>query len=575
MPATLHGARYLTGRNNSLREVILEDLPYMDFDETVRFYDLFHAARPTREDVALLGANDRYYLLTVLLNRPDALHPWLFDRSREVEANPDGYLDLWARFHYKSTIITFAGIIQELIRDPEIRIAIFSATQKIAGKFLKQIKEELQQNSRLVDIYPDVFFYKPKSESTQWSDVGINVKRKGRPKENSVSAFGLVDGMPIGSHFPLMVFDDLVTIELVSNQDIREKVTERWELSDSLGVENGTRKWHAGTRYDFADTYGTLLERQVLKPRIHAATDNGLLGGNPVLMTPEAWETLKLNQPSTVGAQMLLNPIAGKMATFKMDWLRYFNVLPATLNIYIMGDPSKGRTKESDHTAIAVIAIDSLGNKYLVDGMSHHMTLSERWVNLKRLHLKWDTMPGVQMVTVGWEQYGLVTDIEHFQSRMVDEKYSFAITELGWVREGRQSKEDRVQRLQPDFLQSKFYLPEIVWHEVNKGGGRAVWQIDLIKNEIQYRPLLNDLKQQRDIKNSGQAWRAQGAILQKNEDGELYDLTRLFINQYLFFPRSKLRDLIDAVSRVYDLDPVPAVHFEAAYENEPVYYPDA
>src|ERR1700736_1901784 len=42
------------------------------------------------------------------------------------------------RFHYKSTIITFAGAIREVLCNPEITIAIFSVVKPIAQAFLSR-----------------------------------------------------------------------------------------------------------------------------------------------------------------------------------------------------------------------------------------------------------------------------------------------------------------------------------------------------------------------------------------------------------------------------------------------------
>src|SRR6202165_1373288 len=163
-----------------------------------RWEEVLREAGPKGQDEAqaLLGRSDRFYLLTVLLNRLDAKHPWLYARCREVEASPDGHLELWAREHYKSTIITFAGIIQEVLNDPEITVCIFSHTRPNASKFLHQIKLELESNEDLKRIYSDVLYDRPDLVSPMWSvERGITVKRKGNLHEATIEASGLVDGM--------------------------------------------------------------------------------------------------------------------------------------------------------------------------------------------------------------------------------------------------------------------------------------------------------------------------------------------------------------------------------------------
>jgi len=521
------------------------------FDELPDFYDDVIAAEGEDGRRALCRV-DRFYLLTCELSRPDAYDPWLYARCREVEADPDGYLDLWAREHYKSTIITFAGTIQEILIDPNITISIFSHTAPIAKKFMRQIKEELERNVSLQALFPDILWSYPARDSPRWSiETGIVVKRSSNAKEGTVEAWGLVDGQPTSAHYKLRVYDDVVTDKSVTTPEQVEKTTNSWALSDNLGArgEDGLmRAWHVGTRYSFADTYQFILDRGLLKPRVYPATDDGTIAGKPVFLNAEAW-ALKLKMPlGIVAAQQLQNPAAGTQAMFKKEWLRFADVRPGTLNVYIMCDPASSRKKGSDYTAFAVVGIDAGNNFYLLDGYRHKMGLAERWMRIKQLRKKWMAEPGVQMVRVGYERFGLNDALEYFEERMRIEKESFEILELAWPNEGPGSKSDRVQRLEPTFRAGRFYL------------AAATGTRDVVDADGRVTKVVTETAAQIKMRESGQEHRIFRPPKQIDPNsGALYAINRVLLDEYLTFPFSQTKDFIDAMSRVYDMEPRPPV----------------
>jgi hypothetical protein len=506
---------------------------------------------------------DRFYLMVKVLKRVDMLHPWLYARVREVEQNTDGYLDLWAREHYKSTIITFAGTIQEILKNPEITIGIFSHTKGIAGDFLLQIKKEMEGNEILHAAFPDILYSKNEvPPSGTWNMEKLTVKRKTNPKEASVESHGLVDGMPTGKHFELMIYDDVVTSSSVATPEQIAKTTAAWSLSDNLGArpETGlTRKWHIGTRYSYADTYQTMLERKVVKPRIYPATHNGTPEGKPVLLTPEQWEMkLKTQSPSDIACQMLQDPISGQEKMFDVEDVQLYEVRPNILNVYILVDPARSKKVGSDNTAIAVIGVDRGLRKYLLDGINHRCDLQERWQWLRKFYLKWhpDYMEGVQAIKVGYEAFGALADLDYFREQMRDPRNpKFDIEELKWPREGGGSKKDRVQRLTPDFRQHKFFTP---------------YPTPVSKNNITGEQEFTLTDKQELVARANYAYRISKRIIQRDSDGKFYDLAKHFMQQVNFFPHGKV-DLIDAVARIYDMEIAPpfiSVYDEDKFEPE-------
>lgn len=486
------------------------------------FLKLYQSIKSPR-DMRQLCLDDLFYLMTVVLGRVDMNSDFCFDRCMEVQFSPNGHLDLWAREHYKSTIITWGKTIQDILRNPEITVGIFSHTRPIAKTFLKQIMREFEANELLKALFPDVLYQNPKKESRQWSEeAGIIVNRKTNPKEATVEAWGLVDGQPTGRHFSLMVYDDVVTRESVSTPEMIAKTTAAWELSLNLSARGGAERY-IGTRYHANDTYATMMEREAVKPRIYPATIDGTPDGEPVLLDKELLaKKRKTMGVFTFACQMLQNPLADNAQGFREEWLRYWAGKPSAgeigddgkelkdhtegMNIYIVVDPASEKKKDNDYTVMAVIGLAQDNNYYLIDGVHDRLNLTEKCRTLFRLHKKH------RPVAVGYEKYGMQSDIEYIQQEMQRLNYHFEITALG----GKIAKLDRIRSLVPIFESNRFYIPH--------------------------------------------------SIPFRDYDGKMQDFIEDFKTEYRTFPVCKHDDMLDCIARI--LDPIMCTEFPDIVDAE-------
>jgi predicted phage terminase large subunit-like protein len=423
--------------------------------DVIKFWDALEkegSARGSLDGVIReLCQKDLFYLLVRVCGRVDMLHPWVFARVREVEADPNGRVDLWARGHGKSSTITFGKTIQDILNDPEITFGIFSHTRPIAKAFLRQIMREFEGNKVLHKAFPDILWGMDTRQSPKWSeDDGLIVRRKSNPPEATIEAWGLVDGQPTSKHFKVLLYDDIVVEGSVTTPEMIDKTMKALEQSYNLSNEVFVRRF-AGTRWHFNDAYKTVIDRGTAVPREHPGTVDGTEYGDPVFWTKESiLEKRRDMGPHTFAAQILLNPKADSLKGFKREWLRYYSTAPTKTNNYILIDAASSKKKGSDYTAMWVVGLGTDGNYYALDIVRDRLSLTERTERLFALHRKWKPLQ------VRYEKYGAMADIEHIKTEQEKQQYRFDITEVG----GQTSKVDRIGRLIPVFEQGKFYLPK-------------------------------------------------------------------------------------------------------------------
>jgi hypothetical protein len=455
--------------------------------------------------IQVLGEEDLFFLLYFVLDCQFLNTAFHVPKIYEVQEDNSRTLDLWAREHGKTTIITYGLLIWKVLKDPNITIGIFSHTRSIAKGFLRRIKIAFETNQRLIKAWPHVVYENPEKDSQKWSEEdGIVLKRTTVVPEATIEAWGLTDNMPTSKHFSEIHYDDIETERSVTTPEQIEKTKEAFRMSHNLGKLGGTMRV-IGTIYHYHGLNQKLLEGGEWKVRYYPGEDDN---GNPTYWPKEVViQKRKDMGPYVYSTQILLKPVTAENQTFDPKWITHFKNISGT-NYYIICDPAGSKHKKSDSTVFWVVAVDGFKNKFVVDGIRDKLNLGERWRALKSLVIKWRPM------NVGYEQYGLMSDVDYFKEKMAEEGCYFNLVKL----QGIVSKTDRISVLVPEFESGKIKFPVY----------------------LPYRSI----------------------------DGKSHDLVQEFImDEYMKYPFCEHDDMLDCLARikdpklgvVYPMGPIPQV----------------
>lgn len=405
-----------------INDIKFKEAPYCSYK-----YDYRGLIKKVRDGVydeielfRFLLRNDLWFLVYFGMGVSVANHPFVVQKCREVEDGPEtNTLDVWSRDHFKSTIITQGETLQYVLKYPEKTTLILSYTQKLAQSFFDVIRQNLETNEFFKLCFPDLLADNVKDlGKKQWTDKGINVRRKRVSKEFTVAASGLIDGMPTGYHYDRLIYDDISTLDLSKNPKSMEDVRRSFNMSVNLGTI-GTVRRVIGTFYHYQDVLCYLRDLRdvrgnlAYKTRVVPATIDGTHSGAGVLLPESRLDDLRMDKTS-FAMQNLCNPMPEEYRQMDFEMLRFIKRedLPKNLIKFMIVDQAKGARadgRDQDRWAILVVGVDpyltDLGASrvYLLDGVIERMaTMKEGLDQVCAIYMRngWIHKLGVEQVAL-------------------------------------------------------------------------------------------------------------------------------------------------------------------------------
>lgn len=166
-------------------------------------------------------------------------------------------LILMPRGHLKSTEVTVVWVIQQILRDPNIRVCINNAIFGTAASFVATIAAHLDNDKPLAEVFGT--FHGPRSV---WNQDQITISQRTLPRAQPTVMAASVETTLNGKHFDLILNDDLVEPNNVRTKEQIEKVI-AFQQDCYNQLDPGGTIVVIGTRWANQDLYGEILNTQL------------------------------------------------------------------------------------------------------------------------------------------------------------------------------------------------------------------------------------------------------------------------------------------------------------------------
>lgn len=351
-----------------------------------------------------------------------------------------------ARGHLKSSIVTKAWTIQQVLKNPEIRILLANAVWDNSRKFLRSIQKYVGPGSALEKLFGSFL-------SPHWNQDECTIRTRTTILDAPTWATTGIEKEQTSQHYDLIVADDLVARENVGTPEQREKVHLYYkDLFDLL--EPGGTIVVIGTRWHQDDLYAKILEEGGWDCFIRTAYQPD---GSPTF--PEKFSLDHLSSlravkgPYEFSAQYLNNPIDESASDFKRAWLKFYEPASAhPASLYLTVDPALSLSRDADYSGLVVAGMFADRVIRVVDAIHKRLVPSELVEEIFKLVEKW------RLRRIGIETFAFQKTLKYEIQRQQRERgVFFSIDELGRRNSGHGepllSKEARIRRLQPYFEQ--------------------------------------------------------------------------------------------------------------------------